>query len=62
MFLYIPVVKRVWKQYELWDGTYIFDDLLDIHEAIVINEGNKALLIQQEVENSKMKDEALYNI
>lgn len=29
----------MWRQYELWDGTYTLDDLLDAHEIMqVMNE------------------------
>ncbi|WP_423237320.1 DUF6889 family protein [Clostridium puniceum] len=30
-----------WKQHELWDGTYNFDDLLDIHEMLKVTSENK---------------------
>jgi len=29
-FLFLPVSAGMWKQHELWDGTYTLDDLLDI--------------------------------
>lgn len=40
MFLYMPVSEGMWKQHELWDGTYVLDDLLDIHEALWIKAKN----------------------
>lgn len=40
MFLYMPVVEGMWKQHELWDGTYVLDDLLDIHEALWVKARN----------------------
>ena len=33
-FLFLPVSAGMWKQHELWDGTYTLDDLLDIVELI----------------------------
>lgn len=51
--LYIPVIKRYWKQYELWDGTYNLDDLLDILEAINVFEENKGIIIGYELEKLK---------
>ena len=30
----MPVAAGMWRQHELWDGTYILDDLLDIVELI----------------------------
>ena len=30
-----------WKQYELWDGTYTLDDLLDIAELIQVRRENE---------------------
>jgi hypothetical protein len=26
----------VWKQHEIWDGTYTLDDLLDMHEILAV--------------------------
>nr|DAR08474.1 MAG TPA: hypothetical protein [Caudoviricetes sp.] len=31
----------MWKQHELWDGTYTFKDLLDAHEIILVNNENR---------------------
>lgn len=32
----------MWKQHELWDGTYNLDDLLDAHEIMqVMHENNR---------------------
>ena len=30
-----------WKQHELWDGTYILDDLLDIAEMVEVRRENE---------------------
>lgn len=32
----------VWKQHELWDGTYDLDDLLDVHEIEKVKAENQA--------------------
>jgi hypothetical protein len=37
-----------WKQHELWDGTYNFEDLVDWHEAMRIKTANEALIRQYE--------------
>lgn len=31
----------LWKQHELWDGTYTFDDLLDINELLQVKHENE---------------------
>lgn len=41
-WVYAPVIAGKWKQHELWDGTYTFDDLLDIHEIIAVENENRA--------------------
>lgn len=30
-----------WKQHEVFDGTYTIDDLLDIHELLLIKSENE---------------------
>lgn len=30
-FLYYPVIAEMWKQHEVWDGTYTVDDLINAH-------------------------------
>ena len=40
-FLFLPVSAGLWKQHELWDGTYTLDDLLDIVELIRIRRENE---------------------
>lgn len=52
--LYTPVLEGLWKQYELWDGTYVITDLLDIHEAMLVSNKNKELL----AEHSRKKAES----
>ncbi|WP_427112440.1 DUF6889 family protein [Megasphaera sueciensis] len=31
----------MWKQHEVWDGTYTLSDLLDAHEMIMVKNENK---------------------
>lgn len=31
----------MWKQHELWDGTYTLDDLLDAHEMLAVKYENE---------------------
>ena len=40
-FLFLPVSAGMWKQHELWDGTYTLDDLLDITEMIRVMRENE---------------------
>lgn len=42
--LYLPVVDGMWKQHELWDGTYTFDDWLDIVEIISVRKANEDVI------------------
>ena len=35
-FLFLPVAAGLWRQHELWDGTYTLDDLLDAAELILV--------------------------
>lgn len=32
--MWLPIQKGLWKQHELWDGTYTVSDWLDIIEKI----------------------------
>lgn len=41
-FAFFPVVSGLWKQHELWDGTYTVDDLFDIHEMLMVKNENEA--------------------
>ena len=36
-----PVVAGIWRQHEMWDGTYTVDDLLDAHEMLAVQAINK---------------------
>lgn len=40
----MPVIDGMWKQHELWDGTYTFDDWLDAVEMIEVKAENKERL------------------
>ena len=40
-FLFLPVSAGMWKQHELWDGTYTLDDLLDVAELIRVKHENE---------------------
>ncbi len=40
-FLFLPVSAGMWKQHELWDGTYTLDDLLDAAELIRVKHENE---------------------
>ena len=37
----MPVSAGMWKQHELWDGTYTLDDLLDAAELIRVKHENE---------------------
>lgn len=41
-FAYEPVAAGMWRQHEVFDGTYDFDDLLDAHEIIAVKAENAA--------------------
>jgi hypothetical protein len=30
----LPVSEKYWRQHELWDGTYTFEDLIEINTVI----------------------------
>ena len=40
-FLFLPVAAGMWKQHELWDGTYTLDDLLDAQEILIVKNENQ---------------------
>jgi len=40
-FAFLPVTAGLWQQHELWDGTYILDDLLDAVEVIRVKRENE---------------------
>jgi len=34
-------MAKMWKQYEVWDGTYTLDDLCDAHEMLAVMHENE---------------------
>ena len=40
-FLFLPVAAGLWRQHELWDGTYTLDDLPDAAELIQVRRENE---------------------
>jgi len=34
-------MSEMWKQHEVWDGTYSLDDLLDAHEIMAVKSENE---------------------
>ena len=41
LFLFLPVAAGLWRQHELWDGTYTLDDLMDAVEWIRVKRENE---------------------
>lgn len=41
MFAYAPVIAGDWQQHQVWDGTYLYDDLLDWHEMNMVKKENE---------------------
>ena len=46
---FLPVAAGMWKQHELWDGTYTLDDLLDILELLQVSRENERRCRESEV-------------
>lgn len=40
-YLFTPVLAGIWRQHELWDGTYSLEDLLDAHELLAVRQENE---------------------
>ncbi|EHL08975.1 hypothetical protein HMPREF0322_00398 [Desulfitobacterium hafniense DP7] len=36
----------VWRQHEVWDGTYTFSDLLDAHEWLMVKAENERRIFE----------------
>ena len=53
----MPVLAKLWKQCELWDGTYIITDLLDIHEAMTIKNMNEKLFFENQMKEIEASNE-----
>ncbi|WP_303229413.1 hypothetical protein [uncultured Dialister sp.] len=41
-FAFAPVAAGLWRQHEVFDGTYDFDDLMDAHEILAVKAINSA--------------------
>ena len=41
-FVFLPVAAGLWRQHELWDGTYTLDDLMDAVELLQVTRENEA--------------------
>ncbi len=48
-FLFLPVAHGLWRQHELWDGTYTLDDLLDAVELIRVTRENEVRARERKV-------------
>ncbi len=44
--LFSPVANGMWKQHELWDGTYTLDDLWDAIELLGVKAENERRSIE----------------
>lgn len=47
-FLFAPVDAGLWRQHELWDGTYALSDLLDAHEMMAVRYENERRMAAHE--------------
>lgn len=45
--VYAPVAMGVWRQHELWDGTYTLDDLFDIIEVMQVKGENERRALEK---------------
>lgn len=45
--MYAPVAAGLWRQHELWDGTYTLDDLLDIIEVMQVKAENERRALER---------------
>lgn len=45
-YLFAPVAQGLWRQHELWDGTYTLGDLMDIHEMLALRSENERRMIR----------------
>ena len=45
---FLPVAAGIWRQHELWDGTYTLDDLLDAVELIQVTRENARRVAEAE--------------
>ena len=54
-YLFAPVVDGMWRQHELWDGTYTLGDLLDAHEVLAVRSENERRAREQAKIESEMR-------
>lgn len=54
-YLFAPVVDGMWRQHELWDGTYSLEDLLDAHEVMTVRAENERRAREQAKLESEMQ-------
>ena len=43
---FLPVSAGLWRQHELWDGTYTLGDLLDALELLALQAENRRSAIE----------------
>lgn len=58
MFLYNLVIQGYWKQHELWDGTYVLTDVIDLLEALGIKAETERIVYEYEKEKNPVGAEA----
>ena len=46
---FLPVAAGLWRQHELWDGTYTLDDLLDAVELLQVMAENQRRAAEQTI-------------
>ena len=46
---FLPVAAGLWRQHEMWDGTYTLDDLLDAAELIQVRQENQRRMMESGV-------------
>ena len=45
---FLPVSAGLWRQHELWDGTYTLGDLLDVLELLALQAENRRRAAENE--------------
>ena len=45
----------MWRQHEIWDGTYTLEDLLDAHEVLAVKYENERRAREQAEIESRMR-------
>ena len=44
----MPVAAGLWRQHELWDGTYTIDDLADVIELLQVKSENERRAMEKD--------------